>query len=403
MAPVSAPPRPRTDARADAAVPLTRRSAAVLGLASLGGLMMLVWPLLVQVDPSSPRVDPPFLFLALLPVVVAVVLVEVSEGGLDPRVLAILGVLSAANAVLRGLSAGTARRRAGLLPAHPGRTGLRAGVRLRAGLHVAVRLRPDDRRRRPVAALPDAGVGLGRDGRGPAAALGRAVTGRAEIAVLVLYGVLAAYLFGLLMNLSGWPFVLGVQVPGHEGSLAFVPGAPLLDNLRTFLVYTLITSTGSFDTGRAVTTSVALILLGPAVLTTLRRAARRATVTGTVHRHRRRAARPRPSRSGTRSRSASQAVAAASEGIRQSPRGDMVPPAETFGPLGSAERLNWLAKNRRHEHLEPVLDRRPGRMPCAAPPGSPAATRPPRRRATRARPGRRSCSAAARGAARGRA
>ena len=49
---------------------------------------------------------------------------------------------------------------------------------------------------------------------------------------------------------------------------------------------------------------------------------------------------------GTFSSSASQAVGWASDGIRQSPRGDMVPPALTLGPLGSAERLNWLAKNR---------------------------------------------------------
>ena len=33
--------------------------------------MMLVWPLLVQVDDQA-RVDPPFLFLLLLPVVIAV-------------------------------------------------------------------------------------------------------------------------------------------------------------------------------------------------------------------------------------------------------------------------------------------------------------------------------------------
>ena len=48
------------------------------------------------------------LTLALLPVVIVVVLAEISEGGLDPRVLAVLGVLSAINAVLRGLSPGTA-------------------------------------------------------------------------------------------------------------------------------------------------------------------------------------------------------------------------------------------------------------------------------------------------------
>ena len=73
----------------------------MLAVASLAGLMMLGWPLLVRV-PEHARVDPPFLFLALLPVVIAVVLAEVSEGGLDPKVLAMLGVLSAVNAVLRG-------------------------------------------------------------------------------------------------------------------------------------------------------------------------------------------------------------------------------------------------------------------------------------------------------------
>jgi energy-coupling factor transport system substrate-specific component len=100
--------------------------------------------------------------------------------------------------------------------------------------------------------------------------------------MLVVYGVFAAYAFGLLMNLSGWPFLLGVQVPGHEGALSYVAGAPLLDNLRTFATYTLITSTGSFDTGRAITNTVALVVLGPAILTTLRRAAKRATVAGST-------------------------------------------------------------------------------------------------------------------------
>ena len=69
--------------------------------------MMLIWPLLVR-QPTGGQVGPPFVFLALLPVVIVVVLAEVTEGGLDPRVLAVLGVLSAVNAVLRGLSPGTA-------------------------------------------------------------------------------------------------------------------------------------------------------------------------------------------------------------------------------------------------------------------------------------------------------
>ncbi len=256
------------------AIRLSGRSALVLGVASLGGLMMLCWPLLLRV-PDDARVDPPFLFLALLPVVIAVVLAEISEGGLDPRTLAILGVLSASVAVLRGMSAGTAGvELVFFLLILGGRvfgpgfgfvlgcTSLFASALMTAGVGPWL----------PFQMLVSAWVGMG------AGLLPRRVSGRGEILMLVVYGILAAYAFGLLMNLSGWPFLLGVQVPGHEGSLAYVPGAPLLDNLQTFLAYTLITSTGSFDTGRAITNSIAIVLLGPAVLTTLRRAARRAVV-----------------------------------------------------------------------------------------------------------------------------
>ena len=70
------------------AVPLSLRSAAILSVASLGGLMMLIWPLLVQVGPED-RIDPPFLFLALMPVVIAVVdsLPRTPRGKLDRHAL----------------------------------------------------------------------------------------------------------------------------------------------------------------------------------------------------------------------------------------------------------------------------------------------------------------------------
>jgi energy-coupling factor transport system substrate-specific component len=241
---------------------------------------MLVWPLLLRVPPGTERVDPPFLFLALLPVVIAVVLAELSQGGVDTRVLAVLGVLSAVIAVLRGISAGTGGvELVFFLLILAGRvfgpgfgfvlgvTSLFASALMTAGVGPWL----------PFQMLVSAWVGMG------AGLLPRRLTGRAEIAALVVYGVVAAYLYGLLMNLSGWPFLLGVVVPGHEQTaLSFDPGAPLWDNLQRFGAYTLITSTGSFDTGRAVTNAVAIAVLGPAVLATLRRAARRATVVGTV-------------------------------------------------------------------------------------------------------------------------
>ena len=89
-------------------VPVGRRSTLVLTLASTVGLMMFVWPFLLVPDPGAGEVSPPFVFLALLPVVVLVVVVELSEGGMDAKALAMLGVLTAINAALRGLGAGLA-------------------------------------------------------------------------------------------------------------------------------------------------------------------------------------------------------------------------------------------------------------------------------------------------------
>lgn len=258
-----------------AAVRLSLRSGLVLGVASVTGLMMLCWPLLLQAE-AGQRIAPPFLFLALLPLIIAVVLAEVSEGGLDPRVLAILGVLSAVNAVLRALSPGLAGvELAFFLLILAGRvygpgfgfvlgcTSLFASALLTAGVGPWL----------PFQMIVSAWVGMG------AGLLPRRFTGRAEIVLLAAYGIVAAYGFGLLMNLSGWPFVAGIAVPGEEGSLSYVAGAPLLENLHRFLLYTLLTSTGGWDTVRAITNAVAIALLGPAVLTTLRRAARHASVT----------------------------------------------------------------------------------------------------------------------------
>ena len=209
------------EARAmNAAVPVSRRSAVILAVASLGGLMMLVWPLLLRVQPTD-RIDPPFLFLALLPIVIAVVLAELSDGGLDTRVLAVLGVLSAVIAILRGLSAGTGGvELVFFLLVLAGRvfgpgfgfvlgvTSLFASALLTAGVGPWL----------PFQMLVSAWVGMG------AGLLPRRVTGRWEIAMLAAYGVFAAYAYGLLMNLSGWPFLLGIVVPGHEQTaLSFDP------------------------------------------------------------------------------------------------------------------------------------------------------------------------------------
>ena len=242
--------------------------------------MMLVWPLLRPRSGRTTQVDPPFVFLALLPVVIVVVLAEVTEGGLDPRVLAVLGVL-----------VGGQRRAARALAPAP------AGVELVFFLLILA-----GRVFGPgfgfvlgctslfASALLTAGVGpwlpyqmlvlgLGRDGRRAAAAPGHR-PGRDRDAGGVRRGG------GVRLRAADEPLVAGrscsaSRCPGHTG-LAVRARRPAGRNLHRFLIYTLITSTGSFDTGRAITNAVAIVVLGPAVLTTLRRAARRAVVTGTT-------------------------------------------------------------------------------------------------------------------------
>ena len=88
--------------------------------------------------------------------------------------------------------------------------------------------------------------------------------------MLAAYGAVSALLYGVALNFSFWPFTIQ-----GEGSIAFVPGAPVLENLQRFMVFSVSTSFG-WDIGRALTNVVLIGLTGRAVLGALRRASRKA-------------------------------------------------------------------------------------------------------------------------------
>lgn len=262
-----------TSPRTPVAVPLTRRSALVLAVASFAGLVMFLWPLIISPADGQSRVDQPFLFIALMPIVVLVVVAELSEGGLDSKALAMLGVLSAINAAVRPLGAGVAGIELVFFLLILGGRVFGAGFGFVLGcisLFASALLTSGVGPWLPFQMLCAAWVGMG------AGLLPRRPTGRAEIAMLVGYAIVAAYAYGFMMNLSSWPFTLGIAIPGAEDSLAMVPGDPVSENLHRFAVFTLLTSFWGWDTGRAITNAVLILTLGPAVLATLRRAARRA-------------------------------------------------------------------------------------------------------------------------------
>lgn len=246
------------------------RSWSVICVSSLLGAFAIGWPLLIPAVGVAPQHagDAPFVFAAILPVLLLLVMTQLSEEGLDARSLAVLGVLSALNAALRpALGVGTAGLESiFFLLILAGRvfgpgfgyllgfTSMFASALLTAGVGPWL----------PFQMLGAAWVGLA------AGLLPRRVRGTAELAMLAVLGVLSAYAYGAMMNMWFWPFISGVG--GDGGSLDYVPGAPIAENLIRFGWFTLITSTGGWDTGRAISTLLALLLLGRPVLVVLRRA-----------------------------------------------------------------------------------------------------------------------------------
>ena len=235
-------------------------------LVSVVGLASFLWPLLITPGSGLDDATAPLVLAALLPLFVVVVLAEIARGGFDVKAIAMLGVLSAVGAALRPLGAGTAGLEtvfflvilAGRVygPGFGfvlGSTTLLGSALLTGGVGPWL----------PFQMMAAAWVGLG------AGLLPRA-RGRAEIGLLVAYGVLAGLAYGLLMNFSFWPFAVGL-----ESQLSYEAGAPAIENLQRFVVFSLATSLG-WDIGRAVTNSLAILLVGPAVLSALRRIARRA-------------------------------------------------------------------------------------------------------------------------------
>ncbi len=253
--------------RAARAIVLRPRSAAAVALACVAGLLAFAWPLFASAESAlAENRTAPLVFGLLLPIVLAVVLFEIGEGGMDPKAVAMLGVLSAIGAALRPLGAGTAGlETVFFLLVLAGRV-FGAGFGFVLGATTLF-----------GSALITGGVGpwlpyqmLGAALVGLGAGLLPPVSGRWEVLMLAAYGAVAGFLYGLLLNLSFWPFGLG-----EDTAISFVAGAPVLENLHRFALFSLATSFG-WDLGRALTNVVLILVAGPAILATLRRAARKA-------------------------------------------------------------------------------------------------------------------------------
>lgn len=255
------------------AVRMGARSWAAVSLATVVGIMAFGWPFLAE--PGSTAVahsaDAPWVFAAVVPLVLLVVLAQVADGGMDAKAIAILGVLAAVICILRPLGAGTA----GLEPIWfiiilggralgPGFGFALGSLSLAASALITGGVGPW----LPFQMLAAAWVGLG-------AGLLPALRGRAEIGMLAAYGMVASMAYGLVMNLWFWPFLGGLEGTAYSPEILFDPGAPVSENLARWLAFSLVTSLG-WDIPRGILTAVLIIIAGRPVLTALERASRRA-------------------------------------------------------------------------------------------------------------------------------
>lgn len=243
-------------------------SVVAVIVTSIVGVIAFTWPLVAA--PTSAAVahsgDAPWLFALVIPLLLAVVLAQLTDGGMDAKAIALLGVLSAVVAALRPLGGGTA----GLEPIWVvlvlGGRALGPGFGFSLGavsLLSSALLTGGVGPWLPFQMLAAAWVGLG------AGFLPRA-HGRAEIVLLSTYGAVASFAYGLMLNLWFWPFTAGLA-----DAIAFQPGAPVAENLGAWLRFSVVTSLG-YDIPRAVLTVVLIALAGPTVLVALRRVARKA-------------------------------------------------------------------------------------------------------------------------------
>jgi energy-coupling factor transport system substrate-specific component len=235
------------------------------------GAVGFTWPFLAPPTSqlSAHAQDAPWLFAGLLVLLVAVAAATISETGLGPKAVAMLGVLAATGAALRPIGAGTA----GIEPMFflmvlsgrvlgPGFGFVLGSVTMFASALLTGGVGPW----MPFQLLA---MGWFTMGAGLLPFPDR-LRGRTELLLLAAYGFLAAFAYGTVMNLAGWPFMNSLS-----SNIAFDPQAPLPANLARFLAYCLATSLG-WDLGRALVTVVLTLALGHPVLKALRRATRRA-------------------------------------------------------------------------------------------------------------------------------
>jgi energy-coupling factor transport system substrate-specific component len=244
-------------------------SNILMAVANLVGLAAFLYPFFYgSREPSAMQElahaqDAPLVFIVLLVICLAVVIVSLESRRMDAKVVAILGVLIALNAAMRLVPGLAGFSLMFFLPIICGYLFGSVFGFLLGSLSIL------------ISAFITAGVGpwlpyqmfaTGWMGllSGWIPSLGRHQ--RLETWVLAVWGMVSGLLFGVIMNIWFWPYMMD---PSNSG-VYWHPGLSALESMVRYLAFYVVTSLW-WDVGRAVGNFVLILALAQPILKIFRR------------------------------------------------------------------------------------------------------------------------------------
>ncbi|MGI6368371.1 MAG: ECF transporter S component [Anaerolineae bacterium] len=245
----------------------------ILLLATLVGLLAFLYPFFAGVVPqagtlpSGAHPQSPLLALTVILLCLAAILATLATGAMNARMVAILGVLTAANAVLRAVPGPAGFAAVFTLPvlcgyAYGATFGFLLGaLSLLASAMIGGGIGPW---------LPYQMMALGWVGMTSGWLPRMDRYPRLEALVLALWSLLWGFGFGAVMNIWFWPYIMQPQ----QSAMYWSPGAGLLETLKRYGVFYVTTSLW-WDAARAIGNGLLTWLMAVPVLRLLRRFQRR--------------------------------------------------------------------------------------------------------------------------------
>jgi len=269
MKPAAFLPRPAAASR-----PLrTALSGIILVLTTLLGIWAFIYPFFTPPSPASEAgshaADAPLIFLLVTGLCLLAIVADLETRSMDSKTVALLGVLVATNSLIRPLQGPGGFSAFLILPILCGYVfgGLFGFLLGAMSVLVSAIFTGGVGPWMPFQMLAVGWIGLASSAL-PEKAMALIWGGRAERWLLAGWGVVIGIAFGVVMNLTFWPFL--IVDTGLPPGQTWQPGAGLTEALQRYGAFYLATSL-VWDIWRSAGNALLLIFLGPPILRLLRR------------------------------------------------------------------------------------------------------------------------------------